>query len=187
MVPAKTSPERSRISDSAVKKSTGKTWLEWYKELDKQGAKRMSHKEIVAYLREHYEFGGWWFQMVTVGYEQGRGLRRVHEKPSGFEISKSKTIGVSAGKAYSAWRDSRVRKRWLNTGDLKIRTATKNRSMRITWSDKKTSLNVNFYPKAKDKCQVVVQHCKLTNAKAAEKKKEYWHEALQDLRMFLDK
>lgn len=187
MTPVKTSPERARISDSAVKKSTGFTWSEWYKELDKQGAKNMSHKEIVAYLREHYEFGGWWFQMVTVGYEQGRGLRKIYEKPSGsFEISKTRIIGVPVAKAYSAWRDTRIRKQWLNTGELEVRTATRNKIMRVTWSDKKTSVNISFYPKGKDKCQVVVQHYKLTSEKAALKKKEYWQEALENLKTYLE-
>lgn len=188
MTPTKTTPERARISDAAVKKSTGHTWAEWFEILDKRGAKKMSHKEIVASLHEHYEFGGWWDQMLTVGYEQGRGRRKVYEKASGsFEISKTRTIGVPVAKAYSAWRDTRLRKCWLNTGELEVRTATRNKVMRIIWSDKKTSVNINFYPRGKEKCQVVVQHCKLTSPKAAEKKKEYWQEALADLKTYLEK
>jgi hypothetical protein len=188
MTPVKTTPERSRISDRDVKKGTGHTWAEWYTLLDKEGAKKMSHQEIVAYLRAHYEFGGWWFQMVTVAYEQGRGRKPIYEKPSGsFDISKSKIVDVSVAKAYAAWRDNRLRKVWLNTGELVVRTATRNKSFRVTWSDKKTNLNVNFYPKGKTRCQVVVQHCRLTSEKAAEKKKEYWHDALLSLKSYLEK
>jgi len=40
--------------------------------LDKAGAKKMDHKQIVAYLSEQHQVGPWWQQMVTVGYEQAR-------------------------------------------------------------------------------------------------------------------
>ena len=35
----------------------------------------MSHKEIAEYLNEKRGVPGWWSQMVTVTYEQERGLR----------------------------------------------------------------------------------------------------------------
>lgn len=66
-----------KISDEAVSARTGKTWGEWCKILDKARAKAMEHKEIVAILSKRYpKLGGWWTQMVTVGYEQARGKVR---------------------------------------------------------------------------------------------------------------
>ena len=59
-----------RMSDAAVKAKTGKTWSEWFVVLDKAGAKKMDHKEIVAYVSERYEVESWWWQMVAVTYEQ---------------------------------------------------------------------------------------------------------------------
>jgi len=57
--------------------------------LDKAGAKKMTHQEIVRYLNSEHAAGQWWQQMVTVTYEQQRGLRDKHERPSGYQISVS--------------------------------------------------------------------------------------------------
>ena len=67
-----------------------------------------------------------------------------------------------------------------------IRKATRPKSMRITWSDRKTSLEVNFYAKGVGKGQVVVQHSKLPDAKAAAKMKGYWAKTLDRLRGMLE-
>jgi hypothetical protein len=40
--------------------------------------------------------------------------------------------------------------------------------MRITWPDGRTSVEVMFYEKGKAKCQVTVQHKKLSTAAAGE-------------------
>lgn len=168
------------ISTEAVQAKTGKGWAEWIAILDQAGAKEMAHKDIAVYLSAQQGVPDWWCQMVTVGYEQARGLRGKHQKPEGYQISRSKTVAASAAKLYAAWADKRQRTRWLNEV-LTIRTTTPDKSLRILWGDGKTSLDVNFYPKGEGKCQVVVQHSKIANAKAAEKLKAYWVEALEAL------
>ena len=175
------------IGDAAVQAKTGKTWAEWFAILDKAQATKMSHKEIVAYLSEQHQVGDWWQQMVTVTYEQARGLRAKHEKPEGFEISVSKTIGVPIATAFKAWKDARVRARWLPDGGLTIRTATPNKTLRGAWLDGPGSVNVSLYDKGESKCQVVVQHGKLMNAKAAARQKAYWSDALARLKGLLEK
>ncbi len=121
------------ISDDTVEAKTGKTWPQWLAVLDKAGARKMNHKEIVAHLSEHHpEVGGWWTQMVTVGYEQARGLREKHQKPEGYEISSSKTVAVPIESLYRAWEDPKIRGRWLKEKTLVIRKATPSKSMRIT-------------------------------------------------------
>ena len=76
------------MSDEAVKAKTGKTWKEWFAILDKAGARKMTHKEIVQVLNSEHGVGPWWQQMVTVTYEHERGLRDRHEKPEGYQISR---------------------------------------------------------------------------------------------------
>ena len=56
---AKNPRESKRMSDDAVKERTGKTWVEWFKILDKAGAKKWQHKEISAYLGEKQKVGTW--------------------------------------------------------------------------------------------------------------------------------
>jgi uncharacterized protein YndB with AHSA1/START domain len=174
-----------RMSDAAVKAKTGKTWSDWYKILDAAGAQRMTHQEIVALLSQKHGVGPWWQQMVTVTYEQARGLRKVHQKPGGYEISVSRTIAAPVSRAFKAWTDTRTRKQWL-PANLTIRKATANKSLRISWEAGDTSLAVAFYPKRAGKCQVVAQHSKIPDAKAAAKMKRSWAQALDRLKDVLE-
>ena len=180
----KTAP---RMSDAAVHAKTGKTWREWFAILDAAGAKEMSHKEIARYLSEAQGVGPWWCQMVTVTYEQQSGRRLTHEKHDGFQISVSRTIGVPLEKLYQAFVTDKARNAWLGETGVHVRKATPKKSMRVIWSDQKTSLELNFYPKGDDKSQVVVQHSKLANASAAAKMKAFWAKALDRLREMLEK
>jgi hypothetical protein len=176
------------MSDDAVKAKTGKTWNGWFKILDKAGADKMPHKEIAEHLHDSFGIPGWWSQMVTVEYEQARGLREKHQRASGlYDISVSRTLAVPVGTLFDAWHNEVKRNRWLPKTPITIRKATKDKSMRIAWKDGKTSLEVNFYGKGAGKSQVVVQHSKLPDAKAAVKMKAYWSKALDGLRVLLEK
>src|SRR6266550_1869640 len=94
---------KPRMSDEAVESKTGKNWSRWFKHLDAAGAKKMTHQEITAHLSEKHDVRPWWTQMIAVTYEQARGLRDKHQKPEGYEISVSRTIGAPVGKAFKAW------------------------------------------------------------------------------------
>lgn len=170
---------KPRMSDDAVAAKTGKDWSDWFKLLDKAGAKQMNHQEIAAVVEEHGA-PPWWTQMVAVTYEQARGLREKHQKPGGFEISVSRTIEAPVVSAFKAWTEAKTRKRWL-PATLTIRKATPNKTIRIAWEDG-TLVAASFYPKGDGKCQVVAQHAKLKDAKAGEKMKKYWGEALGRLK-----
>ena len=173
------------MSDEAVESKTGMTWSRWFKHLDAAGAKKMSHQEIVAHLAQKHGVRPWWTQMVAVTYEQARGLRDKHQKPGGYEISVSRTIAAPVGKAFKAWSDEKTRKQWLPS-NLTIRTATTNKSLRVTWEDGKTSLAVAFLPKGADKSQVVAQHGKIPDAKGAAKMKKFWAQALDRLKAVIE-
>src|SRR5262245_46662264 len=135
------------MSDDAVKAKTGKTWPEWFKLLDGEGAKKMDHKQIVAVLHDKYGVGPWWQQMVTVTYEQARGLREKHETTSGFQVGASRTLNAPVGQVFKAFKESRARGRWLDEKGLVIRKSTPDKSLRITWPDGPTNLDVELYPK----------------------------------------
>lgn len=176
---------KARMSDEAVESKTGKTWSGWFKHLDAAGGKKMTHQEITAHLSDKHNVRPWWRQMIAVTYEQARGLRQVHEKPEGYEISVSRTIEAPVSKAFKAWTDEKIRQKWLST-KLTIRKATPNKSLRITWEDGKTSVAAAFLSKDSGKCQVVAQHMKLPNAKAAAKMKKFWANALDALKELIE-
>jgi hypothetical protein len=181
----RTADKTGGISSAAVKKATGKTWAQWATLLDKAGAKKKPHREIAEFLHEKHHLPGWWAQMVTVGYEQARGLRARHQKPDGFEVSVSKTIAAPVADAFEAWKDPALREKWLPHTPLSVRKATPHKSIRITWGDG-TNLSVNFWPKGPLKCQVVPQHGKLADADTAEKMKTYWTDRLEGLQKYLE-
>lgn len=178
------------IGSAAVQKATGKGWSEWLKILDRDGAKKMSHSEIAALLSERHGVPPWWSQMVTVGYEQARGMRAKHEKPGGFEISASKTVGVPLAALFRAWNDGTLRQKWLPGADLAVRKATPSKSMRITWDSAKgkdaTSVSVNFYAKPEGRSMVSLNHGKLKSAAAGEKAKRFWAARLEAMKSLLE-
>lgn len=184
---SKTPKQSAGISDAAVAKATGKTWAMWCALLDKAGCRNLTHKEIVAHLVATHDVGPWWRQMVTVGYEQARGLRQKHEVARGFQISRSKTLAVPLARLFAAWTDDTQRGRWLEDPGFTVRKATRNKSLRITWVDGATSLEVLFYTKGAAKSQVAIQHSLLKTAKNAERMKSYWERQLVRLQEYLKK
>jgi uncharacterized protein YndB with AHSA1/START domain len=169
------------MSDEAVRAKTGRTWAEWFRLLDAEGCRKMNHKEIVAVVGRKYAVGPWWQQMVTVEYERARGLREKHERPDGYQVSRSKTLAAAPDRVFRAWNDHKARNRWLADPAVTVRKATPARSLRITWVDGRTSVEVMLYPKGADKTQVTVQHSKLASAAAAERMKAYWGVQLERL------
>ncbi len=183
----KTDSKRAvRIGDEAVRARTGKTWPEWFAALDRTGARQMDHKTLAAYLHKERGLPSWWAQMVSVGYEQACGKREKHEKPSGYEISRSVTVAVPASRLFAAWQDVRLRRRWLKDPDFVVRKATPPKSLRITWGDGKTNLDVGIFAKSRGKSMVAVQHGKLADSKHAERMKAYWGEQLASLKKLLE-
>jgi hypothetical protein len=70
-----------------------------------------------------------------------------------------------------------MRARWLPDVDLTVRTATREKSMRITWPDR-TSVEVGFTRRGPTKSQVALQHGKLPDRVASTRMKQYWAERL---------
>ncbi len=177
------------IGTQAVEKATGKSWAAWLKLLDAAGARKMTHKEIVAVVTKQRGVSAWWRQMVTVGYEQARGLRVKHQKVGGFSASRSKTVAAPVGTLYAAWSDGRARARWLGADakSLVVSTSTKNKSLRATWQEGASRIDVTFVSKSAVKSQVSVEHNKLASESDVALMKAFWGEALERMRGAVEK
>lgn len=185
--PAKAAALRiAGVGSEAVLKATGRAWEEWLKVLDRAGAKSMEHKEIALMLSRKFSVPDWWSQMVSVGYEQARGLRKVGEKANGFSATASRTVGIPLEKLFSAWSEPRSRMRWLPDAPLKVRRSTDCKSMRMTWTTGGTDVDVNFAAKGPHKSMVAVEHARLPNPAAATRQKAYWGSALDRLKAILE-
>ena len=169
------------MSDEAVRRKTGHDWQGWVERLDAVDASSMPHREIARHLQEQHEISGWWAQTVTVGYERIRGLREVGQRRGGaYEANKSKTFPVPVNRLYRAFSVKRTRERWLPDVELKIRTSTVDRSMRISWPDG-TSVHAYFTDKGRDKSSVALQHVGLDRKAEIERCKTFWAERLAEL------
>jgi hypothetical protein len=169
------------MTDAAIKKNTGCDWKAWVGVLDYAKAYNWPHRSIAEFVHEKYGVKEWWTQAVTVGYERIKGLREIGQRRGGsYEATKSRTFGVSVARLYGAFHKKKERAAWLGDVDLTVRKATKNRSMRITWSDG-SSIQLWFSAKDRKKSQVAVQHTKLPDRAAAEKLKTFWAEQLEAL------
>jgi hypothetical protein len=169
------------MSDAVIKEKTGCTWQKWVKSLDYYGADKMSHRDIAALVSEKYKVADWWTQTVTVGYERIKGLRVKGQRRDGtYEASKSRTFNVPVGVLFDAWADAGTRKRWLGDAKVKVRTATKPRTMRIDWNGN-SIIAVGFTSKGPSKSSVAVQHTKLPDKETAAGLKQYWSDRLENL------
>jgi hypothetical protein len=170
------------ISSEAVQAKTGKSWDQWFALLDKAGAHKWPHKDIAKYIYDEFDCPSWWGQMVTVGYEQERGLRVKNQLCSGeFSTNASKTFAAPVAKLFQYWQEPTLRSEWLpDSARITMRKAIANKSMRITWHDN-TLVEINFTAKDESRSQAAVQHRKLAGPQDVARLKAYWALALNNL------
>jgi hypothetical protein len=172
------------MSNAAVKAKTGRTWRQWVAVLDKAGAAKKQHPEIARHLAEVHELSGWWSQTVTVSYERIRGLREKGQGRDGiYVVNKSKTYPVPVAELYRAF-SARGRKHWLGAISLRVKSASVDKSMRITWEDG-TSVNAYFTAKDSSKSQVQIQHRDLAKKSEVARVRADWTNRLASLGRFL--
>lgn len=169
------------MSDAVIKEKTGCNWARWVAALDYQRAAEMSHGERAALISTKYKVGGWYSQMVAVGYERIKGLRAKGQRLDGtYEASKSRTYNIPVRKLFDAWKNPEIRARWLREGGVKVRTANAPKTMRIGMSDG-SIVAVSFMPKGASKSAVALAHTKLRSREEANQLKALWSERLDAL------
>lgn len=178
----KTKEKYGGVSSDAVRAKTSKGWEEWLQVLDGEHAQKLPHKQIAQLLSDKYNVPDWWSQMVTVGYEQARGLRAAHQKADGYSANASKTFNAPLRDLYAACADEATRAKWLGKKKHSLSKATPNKSLRIGWGkDNATRVDFNLYAKGETKSMIQVQHEKLESAAEVEQMKTYWKGALGKL------
>jgi hypothetical protein len=177
--------ERAGMADATIKARTGRSWPEWVRALDADNASTLPHRDIARLVRRTHGVGDWWSQSVTVGYERIKGLRERGQRRGGaFEANKSKTFNHAVATVFRAWSDARARRTWLGV-DVKVRTATAPKTIRLQWPDGTIVIGY-LVPKGAGKTQLAVTHTKLTSKAAAETAKAEWTERLAALGRVLD-
>ena len=169
------------MKDAAIAAKTGRTWRQWVRALDADGAAAISHRDIAEIVHKKHHVGDWWAQTVTVGYERIKGLRERGQRRNGtYEVSKSRTFNVPVNALFDAWADDATRRRWLGGIEVVVRTAMEPKSMRLQWPDR-TLVAVGFTAKGHGKSAVALGHTKLRDRAASGNVKEFWTDRLDAL------
>jgi hypothetical protein len=183
-VPAAPQPDYARLaglSDAAIKAKTGCTWERWVRALDRVSANAWPHSRIAGYIREKYHTPSWWTQTVTVGYERIKGLRAVGQRRTGvYAISKSRTFALPLARLYRAFADPRERRAWLPEAGLAMRSATRNKVVRLAWPDG-TRVEARFQGKGPGKAVVQLEQGPFTDKAAADQLRLFWSGRLDAL------
>jgi len=175
------------MKDEAIAAKTGRTWQQWLRALDADGAATLSHRDVAAIVHKKYGVGDWWAQSVTVGYERIKGLRERGQRRNGtYAANKSRTFPVPVNVLFNAWADGAVRRRWLDGGGAVVRTASAPKSMRIRWPDG-TLVAVGFMAKGAGRSTAALSHEKLRDRAACTRAKAEWTARLDALASLLAK
>ena len=174
------------MTDEAMRRGSGKGIGEFLAILDAWGAGDRKHPEIARWLVSEHGIGGWWAQSVTVGYERARGMRALHERPDGYEVSASRTINAAPERISDAFTDDSLRTRWLPGAPIAVRTANRGRSARFDWGDPPSLIGFSLFSKGDARTQIGLAHQKLPDAEAAARIKLMWRERLTALKELLE-
>lgn len=169
------------MSSERVREQTGRGWPEWIDFLDAKSASKLDHKAIVAIVFEELQ-KPWWSQMVTVGYEQAKGLRLRNQSVGGFQVSVSKTFSAPLAQVFGAWNKSLDA--WYAGPAFEITTNNQNKNIRAKLEDD-SNFEVRFLSTSSGKTQLTVDHGKLPTATAAEAARRTWREQLEALAKWL--
>jgi hypothetical protein len=178
-------PTAPPTSDDAMQRATGHGYDHWFRLLDEWGGTKRTHTEIARWIATEHGVDGWWSQSITVGYERARGMRALHQRPGGFEVSASRTIAVEAAKAIAAFTDPAVRRRWLPQTGIRQRPTRAVNVARFDWPHPPSRFVVSADPKG-DRSVVYVAHEKLPDAVQAERQKAAWRQRLATLKAMLE-
>jgi uncharacterized protein YndB with AHSA1/START domain len=196
------------INDQTVREKTGKVWSEWFAILDEFGAKEKGHKETARHLEKALHLSPWWSQMVTVRFEQERGLRLPGQRSGGtFTISLQRTIQTTAEKAFQALTEPTVLSQWfthLAQAELSMGVRYSNadgdrgkylildrpRRIRFTWDNPDhcpgTLVEITITTRPDSRVVVHLDHTEIGTKAGYEDMKKGWAWALDCLKSFLE-
>lgn len=196
-----------RVSSESVLKCTGKSWDEWVGILQKAGADRWSHKEIVVFLVKKYRLSLWWRQGVATGYETHLGKKIEGRNSKGeYSVVTSKTLPVSQAALWDYMVSPAGLAVWLKPLDSftvepgaqfecegevfgEIRTMMEPLRLRLKWRDleweKASILMLYLLPRPKEKSVLVFQHDGLKDGRLKIQFKEHWKQILSDVEQSL--
>lgn len=167
----------NRPSEEAVVKATGTGWQEWFVRLDKAGMSDKDHTTIAKQVKALGCKSPWWQQSIAVQYERERGLRDVHQRSTGvYEISRQRTMPVSAEELIAWVTDGRKRRSWtgLKLASPEESTLSGNPYFVTSMPDGRTKLHLVVEVRGEAKASLTVIQRDLSGPKECERQKAFW-------------
>lgn len=198
---------KPRISNEAIFESTGRNWDDWFMWLDQEDAMTLNHKEIVALLDDNFNLNGWWQQMISVTYEQVRGMREEGQtQAAGYEIGVSKTFNCSAEVLWKILMQTPGRDIWLGAStdfilkkkanylltdgrEGQIRSIHENKRIRLTWDheslNETSTLQLTIVNKL-EKSTLAFHQEKLSNQGERELMRKHWKQVINRIETIIE-
>ncbi len=170
----------------AIETSTGRSWDDWVKYLDRINASQLSHRAIAdkAYseLKDTGINRGWWSQSIAVAYEQHIGKRSPGQRSDGFyEVSVNKTLVGTMDSVLDSWimltKDYTGFSGVPTTKPPTLTRTEKWRHWRVGLDDD-TKITVSIHAVQQQKSILTVTHSKLKDAATMEQWRAFWKDFL---------
>ncbi|MBL8299497.1 MAG: SRPBCC domain-containing protein [Rhodanobacteraceae bacterium] len=197
------------LSDHAVDTvaaATGRSFTQWFGEIDSWGGVALGRREINQRLLDAHKVDPWWITTINVEYEIARGLKEKDGRAKGYTICATKSIKAAPAACYDSFASTTALNRWfgpghalsftdggsLHNGDgnrALIRKLSPGKAIKLIWQQADaapdTPVEIKFAP-AGAKTTVMVTHERLQNRADADGLRRAWGEALEKLKQVIE-
>ena len=194
------------VSDASCKGATGKTLVEWFNALDKQGGIDLGRRTLGQWLMKEQKVDPWWSATIVSEYEIARGDFAKDGKPKCYSICPTKSIKASAKDCFAAFATARALDTWFGPKhdvDLRegghwrnadgnratIKKVNAGKNIRLLAEDEgltlPTPVEIKFEGKD-NKCTVMVSIERLQTRAETDGYRRAWSEALDRLKAELE-
>jgi uncharacterized protein YndB with AHSA1/START domain len=197
-----TKKDAGRVSDAALKKSTGKTWAQWKTVLSTVKGKT-DKKSLVAAVKKAGVKDAWWCDAVATGFlHMAKSSDDVQMKDDHFIASAQKVYLAGVSRVWDALTGVEGRKMWLGTmaqmpklGEAIVTDEGMQGVMQDVTKEKVISFTIAHSAKHQSTVHIQVQsnhgktlvrldHEGLRNKKEREERRRYWQSALDRIGHF---
>ncbi|XBH21846.1 hypothetical protein V5R04_01055 [Jonesiaceae bacterium BS-20] len=176
------------MSAAAIAKATERTWAQWRKLLDANGAATLAHKPLAELALAHIpKVGnpGWWAQSIAIAYEQETGVRVPGQLSDGtFAANASRTLTGTMDEVLARWQAHVGEPEALNGAPItqppETSSTEKWRYWRCTVNGFQR-INVTINTKPGGKVTLAVQHPGLGSLEEREEWKTFWRTFLKSI------
>jgi hypothetical protein len=172
------------VHDDNLSTVTGKTWAEWKHFLDAAQASEKSIDEARSIMRSYRRIQDELENLILRFYFRLDVEEGVLESASELDFTSTLTVNAPLHITESAFTDAALRKQWLSESE-EILKHNPGKNLRFAWNTNQMVV-VTFIPKGRAKCQISLQHSKISDSLALIELKAFWKERLATLGRFLE-